>query len=107
MDRRNVRHQQSFYESATLRLWARRFAKVIPETTKVLVCASSSGMAIAAAVCAVRKGLSIRYINPKGYKNMRDVQKGHSGEVVKKVTLGSSWMISSTMATPPPPSLRK
>lgn len=90
MDRRDVRHEQSFYESATLRLWARRFAKVIPEATKVLVCASSSGMAIAAAVCTVRKGLSIRYIYPKGYKNMRSVSKGHSGENVNE---GDAWVI--------------
>ncbi len=90
MDRRNVRHECSFYESGTLRLWARRFAKVIPETTKVLVCASSSGMAIAAAVCTVRKGLSIRYIYPEGYKNMRNVSKGHSGESVNE---GDDWII--------------
>lgn len=80
MREKNVRHKESFY-GENLAAWAELFAKTIPPQVTHLVCGGSSGMAIAAAVTTIRKGLNICYVYPKGYVGLRGKTRAYSGEM--------------------------
>ncbi len=58
-------YKKSFYKSKSLLFFAREYSKVLPEEVTTLVCSSSSGMAIAAAV-ALKREVNILYVHEDG-----------------------------------------
>lgn len=78
-----LNYGKSFYIGAGLKLFAKLYTKHIPEDVSTLVCATSSGAMIAAAILQYRRNLRICYIKQADwtFNADRQLRKGlsHSG----------------------------